>query len=105
MLLLLNCILDIICQNINDFIQFCCDKWVKEFNVKIKIFFGVNVDWMRLVGYDEIFKYLNIELGKVVVFSIYVLMGVGKNFDYVVNLVLEGESLIFVVDVIYSMQL
>lgn len=58
---------------------------------------------MRLVGYDEIFKYLNIELGKVVVFSIYVLMGVGKNFDYVVNLVLEGESLIFVVDVIYSM--
>lgn len=57
---------------------------------------------MRLVGYDEISKHLNTELGKVVVFSTYASMGAGKNPDYAVNLALEGESLISVADVTYS---
>lgn len=105
MLSLLNRTLDTTRQNINDFIQFCCDKWAKEFNVKTKTFFGVNADWMRLVGYDEISKHLNTELGKVVVFSTYASMGAGKNPDYAVNLALEGESLISVADVTYSTQL
>lgn len=38
MLSLLNRTLDTTRQNINDFIQFCCDKWAKEFNVKTKTF-------------------------------------------------------------------
>ncbi|MGF1753942.1 hypothetical protein L4C33_10130 [Vibrio makurazakiensis] len=105
MLSLLNRTLDTTRQEVNDFIQFCCDKWTKEFNVQAKVFFGINADWMRLVGYEEISNHLNTEPGKVVVFSTYASMGAGKNPDYVVNLALEGESLISVTDIAYGTHL
>ncbi|MUK62881.1 hypothetical protein GNP81_06600 [Aliivibrio fischeri] len=104
MLSLLNRNLDTTRQDINDFIQFCCDKWAKEFNVETKTFFCVNADWMRHIGYDEISNHLNTVAGKVVVFSTYASMGAGKNPDYEVNLALEGESLVSVANVTYSKQ-
>lgn len=105
MLSLLNRTLDTTRQDINDFISFCCELWVKEFNVQTKIFFGVNADWMRSVGYKEISNYLNTESGKVVVLSTYPSMGAGKNPDYAVNLALEAESLVSVTNVVYGSEL
>ncbi|WP_417882778.1 hypothetical protein [Vibrio rumoiensis] len=105
MLSLLNRTLDTSRQDINDFIRFCCELWSREFNVQTKVFFGVNADWMRSVGYEEISNHLYTEPGKVVVLSTYPSMGAGKNPDYAVNLALEAESLVTVTDVVYGSEL
>lgn len=79
-----------------EFIDNCIQQWAQKKNISVQLFHNINAAALRTDIYSDVLKKLQTSMDKVIVFTSYSTMGVGKNPDYPVGLEKDRESLVWV---------
>lgn len=98
MLVLRNSFLRADQNELQAFIDFCVQQWAEERHIGVRLFHTMNAAALRADTYPEVLQTLQTTGDKVVVFTTYNTMGVGKNPDYPIGLEVDRESLVWVGD-------
>lgn len=83
-------------NELQTFIDFSVQRWAREHGTTVRLFHKMNAASLRADAYKEVLDTLQNTKEKVVVFTSYSTMGVGKNPDYPIGRDADRASLIWV---------